>query len=98
MQCFTFSVIVHPLLVVVEISDGGVTPTAEQNYTLACGTSGASGFTYQWSRTNGGILQGETSEMLSFTPLRLSDGGRYTCVTTLNSRQFSDNFYVVTQG
>ena len=87
------------LAVVTEISDGGATPTAGQSYSLTFSTFGASGFTYQWSRTDGGDLQGQTdSEMLSFSPLRLTDGGRYTCVASLNSRPFSSSFDVIVQG
>ena len=81
-----------------EVSDGGATPTAGQSYKLTCGSSGASGFTYQWSRTDGGTLQGQTAETLMLSPLRLSDGGRYTCEVTLNSRQFSESFDVVVRG
>ena len=86
------------LAVAAEISDGGVTPTAGQSYTLTCGTFGASGFTYQWSRTDSGVLQGQTREMLSFSPLRLADGGRYTCVASLKSRSFRSSVDVVVQG
>ena len=86
------------LTVAAEISDGGAIPTAGQSYTLDCGTFGASGFTYQWSTTDGGDLQGQTREILSFSPLRLFDGGDYTCVATLNSRQFTSTFDVVVQG
>ena len=86
------------LAVAAEISDGGTTPNAGQSYTLNCGTFGASGFTYQWSRTGGGDLRGQTREMLSFSPLRLSDGGSYTCVATLSSRSFTSSFDVVVQG
>ena len=65
------------------ITDGGATYIAGQNYSLTCRTLGTGSrvTTYQW-RKNGLILHGETKEMLSFSPLRLSDGGWYTCVIT----------------
>ena len=80
------------------MSDGGATATAGQSYTLTCGTSGATGFTYQWSRAGGDISQDSTGQMLSFSPLRLTDGGNYTCAATLGSRTFSNSFSVTAQG
>ena len=76
------------------MSDGGDTATARQSYTLTCDTSGATGFTYQWSRAGGVISQDSTRQMLSFSPLRLTDGGNYTCAATLGFRNFSNSFIV----
>ena len=60
------------------ISDGGATPTVGQSYTLICSVSGGTVSSYQW-RKDGAVLQGQTTEVLSFSPLRLSDAGRYSC-------------------
>ena len=76
------------------ISDGGATPTAGQNYTLTCSVSGASVTTYQW-RKDGSVIQGETTEKLSFSPLRLSDAGQYTCEVTVNSMTLTDDENVI---
>ena len=73
----------------VQISDGGATPTAGQSYTLTCSASGASVTTYQW-RKDGTVLS-ETRPTLSFTPLRLSDAGRYTCEVTADGILLSNS-------
>lgn len=36
-------------------------------------------YTFEWRKD--GILLNETSQILSFSHLRLSDGGQYTCET-----------------
>ena len=72
------------LPVTAHISDEGI-PTAGQRYSLTCSVSGAEGLndttiTYQWTKNNGTQTQVETnSNTLSFSPLRLSDAGEYTC-------------------
>ena len=40
--------------------------------------------TYQWSKNNGTQTQVGTDRVLSFSPLRLSDAGRYTCQATVS--------------
>ena len=73
----------------VQISDGGVTPTAgENNYLLMCSVSGAENLnptiTYRWIK-NSGTQVGTNSSNLSFTPLRLSDAANYVCEVTISS-------------
>ena len=44
--------------------------------------------TYQWTKSNGSQIQiqvGDDPKVLSFSPLRLSDAGRYTCQATVSS-------------
>ena len=77
---------------VVQISDDGAT-RAGQSYTLTCSVSGASVTTYQW-RKDGTVLS-ETGATLSFSPLRMSDAGQYTCEVTVNSMTLTDDKNVV---
>ena len=87
----------HPAtLPTVHIGDGGATPTLGQSSTLTCNVSGANVTTYQWRR-DGSVLHGETTEMVSFSPLRLSNVGRYTCNVIVNGVVYSDEeYYIVT--
>ena len=42
-------------------------------------------YSYQWTKDNGNqTIQVGTDKVLSFSPLRLSDAGRYTCQATVN--------------
>ena len=79
-----------PTITVIVVASGDGTPTAGQSYTLTCSVSGASVTTYQW-RKNSSIIQGETTEMLSFSTLRLSHAGRYTCEVIVNSMTHSSD-------
>ena len=60
----------------------------QSGYNLTCGVtnSGAENptITYQWTKNNGTHtpVQVGTDRVLSFSPLRLSDAGRYTCQAT----------------
>ena len=55
----------------------------ESGYSLTCGATvtgaGNPSITYQWTKNNGTQTQIGTDKVLSFSPLRLSDAGRYTC-------------------
>ena len=62
----------------------------QNDYMLTCGISGSDSLsptiTYQWTRNNGTQAQvGTNSNTLSFSPLRLSDVGRYTCEVIISS-------------
>ena len=78
----------------VQITGSVATPTAGESYTLTCSVSGASVTTYQW-RKDGSVIQGQTTEMLSFSPLRLSDAGQYTCEVIVNSISLTDDENVI---
>ena len=82
-----------PPMIAVALSGDG-TPTAGQSYTLTCSVSGVSVTTYQW-RKDDSVIQGQTTEMLSFSPLRLSDAGQYTCEVIVNSMTLTDDEDVV---
>ena len=76
-----------PTIIVTVVASGDGTPTAGQSYTLTCSVSGASVTTYQW-RKNGTMIS-ETGPTLSFSPLRLSDAGGYTCEVTVDSMTYA---------
>ena len=94
---FITCILIIPVDVQITDSDEA-TPTAGESYSLTCDTSDVSGFTYQWTRTNGDVRPPSTEATLSFSPLRLSDAGQYTCEATLNSMTHTSNFEVIVQG
>ena len=74
------------------IDDGGATPTVGQNYSLNYNVTGGTVSSYQW-RKDGAVLQGQTTEVFSFSPLTLSDAGRYSC--EINVTAASKTFTVI---
>ena len=89
---FTISNSLFPIFfsafVSVQITGSGATPSLGQSYSLTCSVSGASVTTYQW-RKDGSVIQGETTDMLSFSPLGVSDAGQYTCEVTVDGVMYS---------
>ena len=78
------------------ISDGA-TPTVGQKHSLICHVSEAENLdpviTYRWTKHNDTqtyYVVGTNSNILSFSSLRLSDAGSYTCEVTVNSRLLHD--------
>ncbi len=73
---------IGPPPLVVMITGGGVF-TAGASHSLTCAASGGvtMTYTYQWLRY-GGVIVGETSSTISFSPLREADAGRYNCQVT----------------
>ena len=73
-----------------------------QKYTLVCNIlSGLdrlnAAITYQWTKENGTKTQiGTNSNTLSFSSLRLSDTGLYTCEISVNLDHFLSQQAVVT--
>ena len=65
----------------------------ESGFTLTCNVSGADHLNpfiiYQWTKltqsTQTQIQNGSDSTTISFSPLRVSDVGRYTCQATIRS-------------
>ena len=76
------------------IGDGGVSASIGQQYTLTCNTIGTTITTYQW-RKNDSVILGEAGPTLTFSPLRLTDGGRYSCGS---GTQFSVDKIIRLQG
>ena len=72
----------------------------QNNYTLTCKALVADHLcpytiTYRWTKTNSTVTQlpvGTESNTLSFSPLRLSDAGQYTCYATV--RSFLKNYNI----
>lgn len=85
--CFLFLLI--DLTIYAEIGNTGIS-TAGKDYTLTCNVSGLEKFSsivsYKWIKNNGTEIQvGFNSNTLSFSPLRLSDAGLYTCHVSVSS-------------
>ena len=79
----------------VQITISG-TPILGQNmYTLTCDESLPHNFnptiTYQWSKDNGTRTQVGKMNTLSFSSLKLSDAGEYTCLVTASASYLSNN-------
>ena len=79
-----------PVVTVQIIANGA--PVLEQNgYSLTCTVSGTNrlspSIAYQWTKNNGTQTQIQVGadNVLSFSPLRLSDAGQYTCQATIRS-------------
>ena len=69
-----------------------------QSYSLTCGVTGAESvspsITYQWTKNNGTqtqIQNDAANPRISFSPLRLSDAGQYTCQATVSSPYLSND-------
>ena len=72
---------------------------AGQGYALICSLSGVENLnpiiTYQWIKNNGTQIQvGTNSNTISFSPLRLSDAGQYTCQVTVDSQMYGYSEYI----
>ena len=78
---------------------GSSTQIAGEDYTLTCQVTGGGTMTttYQWLKDNLS-LTGETSATLSFSPLRQTDSGVYTCEATRNSISVTSAGVSVTVG
>ena len=63
----------------------------QQHYNLTCAVSGAKNLnavlTYEWNKNIGGnqTKVGGNSNFLTFSPVRLSDAGQYTCHVMVQS-------------
>ena len=67
-----------------------------QSYSLICGVTRAenldSSIAYQWTKNNGTQTQVPSgAETLSFSILRFSDAGQYTCQATVSSPHLNDD-------
>ena len=62
------------------LTGSGGTLTEGQNHMLTCTASGGGSmtYTYIWLK-DGSVVSGQTSSTYSFSPLRVTDSGRYSC-------------------
>ena len=67
----------------VSLSGSGGAQIAGEDYTLTCQITGGGTMTptYRWFRSNS-VITGQTSDTLSFSPLKETDSGVYTCEGT----------------
>ena len=83
--CIAQLIVAAPLMVT--LSGSGGAQVAGEDYTLTCQFTGGEAVTlavYQWLK-DGLSLANETSDTLSFSPLRETDSGGYTCEVTTGS-------------
>ena len=81
----------------VQISGSRETPTSGENYALTCNVSGVNDVTMYLWRKNDDILNDQASQILSFSPLRLSDAGMYTCSITVANVPYSTSQNITIQ-
>ena len=84
------------------ISDSNSNKTIGESYSLTCSVAGAenlnSTISYQWTK-NAGTTQtqvGINFNILSFSPLRLSDAANYTCRVIIDSSFLSSSISSMT--
>ena len=81
------NIIMYFFSVSVQLTGSSATPTVGENYTLTCTISGVIATSYQWRED--GVVLSELGSTLSFSPLRLSHAGRYTCDVTVNEAMYT---------
>ena len=91
-SCVTMSSLIPGSHICSQISGSLGTPTAGQNYTLTCNIHGIEGLNltlaYLWTKNNNthtSQVVEANSSTLSFSSLRLSHAGDYTCEVVVNS-------------
>ena len=84
------------LSVSVEIIGSAAMPIAGESYSLTCNVSGVSVTTYQWRKDD--TVFPHTGQTLSFSSLRLSDAGHYTCNASVDGVMYSNGHNVTIEG
>ena len=84
----------------VQITDSGVPVLGQNGYSLTCNVSGTENLnpniTYQWTKNYGSRVQVDSAtRILSFSPLKLSDAGQYTCQVTISSLYLRNDITVM---
>ena len=94
MSCIELACFLYPVPAIsVQITVSGTPRLGQSSYSLICDVNGAESLnptiTYRWTKHNGTLTQiqqdGANPEVLSFSPLRLSDAGQYACQATVSS-------------
>ena len=82
------------------MSTHGAIPVAGEYFYLTCNVHGAEKLnpiiTYQWRKSGDSSPIGTNSNMLPFTPFRVSDIGNYSCSVTVTSNYLVGNITAVT--
>ena len=90
-----FAISTVPTAISAQITTSGSQLLGRNVYTLICNESLPENFnpsiTYQWTKDNGTRIHVGTTKSLSFSPLKLSDAGRYTCLVTVSASYLSNN-------
>ena len=84
----------------VTLTGSGGAQVVGENYTLTCNVTGGvtTESTHRWFR-NGSLLNEISTSTLSFSPLRETDSGIYTCEGTRSSTtRTSANFTIAVAG
>ena len=74
------------------IDDNGASPVAGLNYNLSCEVSGIDGnlsavlYVIEWKKNDTPLS--ETGPLLSFSPLKLSHAGEYSCTINIHGCSF----------
>ena len=89
----------------VQITTSGDPVAGQSGYSLTCSVKGIaeisiSCITYQWTKNNGThdqIIPGNRAnpEVLSFSPLKTSNAGQYTCQVTISSFFFNNDITIM---
>ena len=86
----------------VQITTSGALILGQSGYSLACNVTGVENLnpsiTYQWTKDNGTQTQIQTGAdpgVLSFSPLRFSDAGQYTCQATVSPHYLNSDITVM---
>ena len=83
---------------ILQIETSGFPMLGHNNYTLTCKAFVSNHLcpfvSYQWTKENGTVAQPE-NRILTFSPLKLSDAGRYTCQVTVCSYRFNNDVTVM---
>ena len=88
--------------IVAQVTPSGNLMLGKSGYSLSCRVSGTDDLdpflTYQWTKKNGTQIQiqlGPDPNILSFSPLRLSDAGEYSCQVNVSSYYLSNDISVL---
>ena len=82
----------------VNINTSRATPVVGEDLTLTCIVSGATDATYKWWKDDS-VLETESGQTLSFTPVSLCDAAQYTCGITFNGVMYNatENVYITSK-
>jgi hypothetical protein len=93
-NCVNYFIAPEIKIIIMLVGSDEAEPFAGQSYNLSCNVQGVenldSNITYQWTKNGTLNVIRQSSSILSFSPLRLSDAGFYMCRVTISS-DYLDN-------